>query len=320
MYVKKVEISHLKGKCMMAAYPSIKKIAINFSSIKFLYRSLNERLFFLLGFFYECRHFMQMQQYENETDLINKFYLYLYTSGASHLNDYDDENHDYYYNEIDAHLYALNMANKFKNIGISNENIERIRKMYISECVTNIEYSEERRTHYYFNNQESEMTIGQIELYKSLMFRNKKTVGVPQLFLQLTSNNNFQSMNEYIKFLRDEYDKKNYDTRLEGVILHIEEYKIIEKQEIFYDVVNLLQNYFKLDNIKLSFYEKLFGIKINQLIQIKNSNEELDNIINYLASLCFYYSNINQNFSYYLKNILNCLLETKSQIILTKKY
>ena len=317
-YGNGIKLTLMNQNIPMIACVDTKVFIINNMFLSLLNETLENRITFIMLFLHECRHMMQIEKYNNEKDPINQFNLYLYKHDGSQVNKFDNLNHDYYYTEIDAHLFSLNTIDNLKYFNIPDNIINNAKNHYKEQCVENLEYNRNKKIEYIFNGQKKLMTIGQIELYKALIVRNDNINDVSKLFLELTPNNNFQTMNENIKFLSNNYNK--YGERLESVILHIEQNKIIEKQEIFNDVINLLQHNINPNNYKLYFYEKLFEIKINQLIQINNVNEKLDNIINYLSSLCFYYSNNNnQNFSYDLNTLLNNLISLKEHKRLIKK-
>ena len=315
-YGNGIKLTLMNQNIPMIACVDTKVFIINNMFLSLLNETLENRITFIMLFLHECRHMMQIEKYNNEKDPINQFNLYLYKHDGCQLNKFDNLNHDYYYTEIDAHLFSLNTIDNLKYFNIPDYIINNAKNKYKESCVENLEYNRNKKIEYIFNGQKRLMTIGQIELYKALEFRNQYQEGVAPLFLELTPNNNFHSMKKNIEFLSNNYNK--YGERLENVILHIEQNKIIEKQEIFNDIISLLQSYINPQN-KVDFFEKLLLLKINKFITLENIEQDLDSIINYLKEICSYYYQTNINFYYYLVNILNNLINIREQNILIKK-
>lgn len=294
-------------------FDSNKKIfVINYLFLDFINNLRENRIIFLTLFVNECMHAIENKNYSNEVDPIKKFFDFIKINSSCVFNKFDNNNHDYYYSEIDTHKKTLNFIDK---LGLQKNLVDKAKNLYLKNSATNLVYIPNKEVEYYFNNKKTLMTIEQIELYKALMIRNQNEEQASPLFLELTPNNNFHAMKKNIQFLQNNYNK--YGLGLEKVILHIEKNKVVDKQEIYIDIISLIQSYINPQS-KVDFFEKLLLLKINKFITLENIEPEFNSIINYLKDICNYYYQTNINFYYYLVNILNYLISIKEQKLLIK--
>lgn len=311
-YGNGIILSFLDGNTAMYFDSNKKIFVINYLFLDFINNLRENRMIFLTLFVHECMHAIENENYNNEVDPIKKFFDFIKVNSSCTFNKFDNNNHDYYYSEIDTHKKTLNFIDK---LGLQKNLVDKVKNLYLKNSATNLVYIPNKEVEYYFNNKKTLMTIEQIELYKALMIRNQKEEQASPLFLELTPNNNFHSMKKNIEFLQSNYNK--YGLGLENVILHIEKNKVVDKQEIYIDIISLIQSYINPQS-KVDFFEKLLFLKINKFITLENIEQEFNSIINYLKDICNYYYQTNINFYYYLVNILNYLISIKEQKLLIK--
>ncbi len=300
-YVRKISVQRLDPNCPMYIDTGKKEIVLNVFVVNEFLRNFEYRLFFLLLFLHECKHFIQHKTYMEEKDPINKFYRYFYTCDATALETEDELLHNHYFSEYEAHQYALSQIEEIKQKKkLPRSVVDRVMKQYREIVTNNVAYNPHFMTFYPIDGKKEMISIAQLELYKALCVKKENPELAPPLFHQLTKENRYHTMVENIQFLHTEQQKENYDPRLENVILYIENFKRCSREDLLDDIITLFKNYIKPGESNLSFYLQLLNQKTNQLLYYQNNIEERKIIRDYLEQLkVYYYQNGEYDFYYH---------------------